>query len=214
MPVDAETLVMTDCLRLPKSSTGSTDEIPSRLIQQAKEGSAWAFEQILIRCQQKVFATAWRMLGNEADARDAAQEVFLRVHKYLASFRTGEDFAGWLYRIVINTCRDARRRNLRMNRQFASLETELEAGGCEALLSHHDHEADLIHSQQRALIQAALETLSEKERAAIVLRDLEGLSTAEVAKILGSSQTTVRSQISSARTKIKLYRDRHTRARA
>jgi RNA polymerase sigma-70 factor (ECF subfamily) len=58
------------------------------------------------------------------------------------------------------------------------------------------------------LIAEALETLSAKERAAIVLRDLEGLSTEEVARVLGSSQSTVRSQISAARTKIKHYRDR------
>jgi RNA polymerase sigma-70 factor (ECF subfamily) len=58
------------------------------------------------------------------------------------------------------------------------------------------------------MVAEALGTLSKKERAAIVLRDLEGLSTAEVARVLGSSQTTVRSQISSARAKIKSYRDR------
>ena len=63
-------------------------------------------------------------------------------------------------------------------------------------------------SQQQALIARALDTLSKKERAAIVLRDLEGLETEEVARILGSSQSTVRAQISSARAKIKLFRDR------
>src|SRR5215471_20355082 len=111
MPVDAETLLMSECLGLSESASESK-EIPSRLIQQAREGSAWAFEQLMLRYEQKVFATAWRMLGNEADAYDAVQEVFMRVHKYLGSFRSGEDFGAWLYRIVINTCRNARRRSL------------------------------------------------------------------------------------------------------
>jgi RNA polymerase sigma-70 factor (ECF subfamily) len=66
----------------------------------------------------------------------------------------------------------------------------------------------MIQSQQRAMIDEALKTLSKKERAAIVLRDLEGLCTESVAEVLGSSQTTVRSQISSARAKIKKYRER------
>jgi RNA polymerase sigma-70 factor (ECF subfamily) len=211
MASDVETLLMTECLGLGDTA-GKAGETPSRLIQQAKEGSSWAFEQIVLRHERKVFATAWQMLGNEEDARDAAQEVFLRVHKYLTSFKTGEDFAGWLYRIVVNTCRDARRRSSR-TRHVSSLEAEIEAGGCQNLRSADDHEADVIRSQQRAMVLAALETLSERERAAIVLRDLEGLSTEEVAKILGSSQTTVRSQISAARTKIKLYRDRIMKSR-
>lgn len=75
-------------------------------------------------------------------------------------------------------------------------------------MSGEDIEANAIKSQQRSLIAEALDTLSTKERAALVLRDLEGLSTEEVARILGSSQTTVRTQISSARAKIKQYRDR------
>ena len=76
------------------------------------------------------------------------------------------------------------------------------------LVSGEDVEANAIKAQQRAMIVEALDTLSTKERAALVLRDLEGLSTEEVARVLGSSQTTVRTQISSARAKIKQYRDR------
>ena len=207
MPADAAEFVMTECLRLGNATTERASDCPSRLIQQAKEGSAEAFEQIMLRYEQKVFATSWRMLGNEADARDAVQEVFLRVLKYIGSFKLDQDFGGWLYRIVINTCRDARRRGLKA-RMFASLEAELESGACDALRSEANHEADAIVSQQRALIRAALDTLTKKERAAIVLRDLEGLSTEEVAQILGSSATTVRSQICSARSKIRIYRDR------
>jgi RNA polymerase sigma-70 factor (ECF subfamily) len=207
----SETLLMTDCLGVGEPSREKAAEFTSLLIERAKEGDAAALEQIMIRYEQRVLATAWRMLGNEADARDAAQEAFLRVHKYLKSFRAGEDFTGWLYRIVINACRDARRRNFR-NRQFVSLEAELEAGSCDALRSADDHEAAAIRSQQQALIRAALDTLSDKERAAIVLRDLEGLATEDVARILGSSAATVRSQISSGRAKIKLYRDRVLKA--
>ena len=82
--------------------------------------------------------------------------------------------------------------------QFASFESEREAGTLGALASEEDVEANAIRSQQRTLIEEALDTLSTKERAALVLRDLEGLSTEEVARVLGSSQTTVRTQISSA----------------
>ena len=76
------------------------------------------------------------------------------------------------------------------------------------LASRDNSEHAAMQAEEQAMVMRALATLSEKERAAIVLRDLEGLPTEEVARILGSSATTVRSQISTARTKIKEYRDR------
>ncbi|HWP44614.1 MAG TPA: sigma-70 family RNA polymerase sigma factor, partial [Blastocatellia bacterium] len=155
--------------------------------------------------QHRVVATAWRMLGNREDARDAAQEAFLRAYKYLGGFRQDQDFSAWLYRIVINVCRDMARKRSGM---FTSLEEERELGTVEGLESSEDVEAAAIRSEQQALIARALDTLSKKERAAIVLRDLEGLETEEVARILGTSQATVRAQVCSARAKIKRFRDR------
>ncbi|HEX8089185.1 MAG TPA: RNA polymerase sigma factor, partial [Blastocatellia bacterium] len=115
--------------------------------------------------------------------------------------------SGWLYRITVNVCRDIARKRGRLD-QFKSFESEREMGNLEALASSENIEAAAIQSEQQEIIAQALSTLSKRERAAIVLRDLEGLPTEEVARILGSSQTTVRSQISSARMKIKQYRDR------
>lgn len=202
----ADIALMTDNLGLRDSSSNTAALLSASVVARAKAGDSTAFEQLIDCYQRKVLSTAWRMLGNRDDARDAAQEVFLRVHKYLSGFRSDQDFAAWLYRIIINVCRDHIRKR-GSHRQFASFESEREAGTLEALTSEEDVEANAIRSQQRAMITEALATLSTKERAALVLRDLEGLSTAEVASALGSSQTTVRSQISSARTKIKQYRN-------
>ena len=203
----ADIALMTDSLGLANSSSKTGASSIARTVERAKAGDPAAFEELIDCYQRKVLSTSWRILGNREDAYDAAQEVFLRVHKYLNGFRSDQDFAAWLYRIIVNVCRDhMRKRGDRQ--QFASFETEREAGTLEALASGEDVEANAIKSQQRAMIEEALDTLSTKERAALVLRDLEGLSTEEVARVLGSSQTTVRTQISSARAKIKLYRDR------
>src|SRR5262249_46586107 len=91
----------------------------------------------------------------------------------------------------------------------ASFEEERELGTLEGLSTREDTEATAILAQERALVARAIAELPEKERAAIVLRDLEDLPTEEVARILGSRPVTVRSQISSARAKIKLYCDRY-----
>jgi RNA polymerase sigma-70 factor, ECF subfamily len=203
----AQIALMTDNLGLCDSPSNSLAPSLTSLIERAKAGEPAAFEQLIDHHQRKVLSTAWRLLGNREDARDAAQEVFLRVHKYLKSFRTDQDFAAWLYRIIVNVCRDHARKHGGRH-QFASFESERDAGSFEELASNDDVESNAIRSQQRELVAEALATLSNKERAALVLRDLEGLSTKEVAQALGSTQTTVRTQISSARAKIKLFRDR------
>ena len=203
----ADIALMTDSLGLRDISSKTAALSSASVVERAKAGDSAAFEELIDCYQRKVLSTAWRMLGNREDAHDAAQEVFLRVHKYLKGFRSDQDFAAWLYRIIVNVCRDHLRKRGNPY-QFASFESEREDGAFDALRSGEDVEANAIKSQQRALIADALDTLPAKERAALVLRDLEGLSTEEVARVLGSSQTTVRTQISSARAKIKQYRDR------
>ncbi len=203
----ADIALMTDSLGLRDISSKTASSSAAPAVERAKAGDPAAFEELIDCYQRKVLSTAWRMLGNREDARDAAQEVFLRVHKSLNGFRSDQDFAAWLYRIIVNVCRDHIRKRA-SHHQYASFESEREAGTLEALASGEDVEANAIKSQQRAMIAEALDTLSTKERSALVLRDLEGLSTEEVARVLGSSQSTVRTQISSARAKIKQYRDR------
>jgi RNA polymerase sigma-70 factor (ECF subfamily) len=177
-----------------------------QLIESAKQGDASAFDELMVRYQRRVVSTAWRMLGNREDARDAAQEVFLRVFKYLKSYRPAEDFDGWLYSIVVNVSRDIARK--RPPSAIDYCESEGSGKELDRIAAAGDVEGSIIQSQQRGIITRALATLSRKEREALVLRDLEGLSTEEVARVLGSSQATVRSQISSARRKIKAFKDR------
>jgi RNA polymerase sigma-70 factor (ECF subfamily) len=179
----------------------------AHLIDRAGSGDHAAFDQIMVFYQRRVVSVAWRLLGSEEDARDAAQEVFLRVYRYLKSYRREKSFSGWLYRINVNVCRDIARKRGRGGR-MTSLEVERDLGTLDKLASEDDVEAAAISSQERIIVARAMETLSGKEREAIVLRDLEGLPTEEVAVILGSSVSTVRSQISSARKKIKQYHDR------
>jgi RNA polymerase sigma-70 factor, ECF subfamily len=203
----ARIALMMDSLGLGESSSELEGAVLAPVIERARAGDSAAFEQIIEHCQRKVMSTAWRMLGNREDARDAAQEVFLRAYRYLRSFDAEQDFAGWLYRIIVNVCHDIARKRGRAD-QFKSFEEERELGRFNALASSENLEAAAMRAQEQSIIAQALSTLSKKERAALVLRDLEGLETEEVARILGSSQTTVRSQIASARAKIKLYRDR------
>ena len=206
MSIDAaEVALMTETIETAESAA-------DRLIDRARAGDRAAFDKIVAEYQRRIVSTAWRMLGDREDARDAAQETFLKVFKYIASFKRGEDFGAWIYRIAINVCRDAIKTRGR-GWLTMSLDNTVERARFESLAGPHDIEADAIASQQRKLVAMALDTLTRKEREALVLRDLEGLSTEEVAQILGSSQGTVRSHICSARAKIKQYYDRTLKPR-
>jgi RNA polymerase sigma-70 factor, ECF subfamily len=210
MPSNVADIALTmDELKL-SARAGREGGAVAALVERARAGDAAAFDQLMICYERRVVTTAWRLLGNRDDARDAAQETFLRVYKHLGKFDLKQDFSGWLYRIVVNVCRDVARKRGHHARA-ASLDAEIESGSLIEPPSAANTEAEAIRAEQQQIISRALSTLSEKERAAIVLRDLEGLPTEEVARILGSSQTTVRSQISAARAKIKTYRDRLTR---
>lgn len=164
------------------------------LLERAISGDVSAFEQILIRHERRVLTLAWRLLGRMEDAQDAAQEVFLRAFKYLHRFDARRPFQPWLVRMTVNVCRDLGRK--RQQVQHLQLPEDQPSAS-------RDPHSEFSEEEQRQILYAALAELPEKERAAVVLRDIEGLSTAEVAEILGSSEATVRSQISTARLKIK-----------
>ncbi len=203
----AQITLMTEKL-LPDGASDERATALSHLVERAKAGDATAFDQIMVHCQRKIMGLTWRLLGNEEDARDAAQETFLRAYRHLKSFKTDRDFNAWLYRIAVNVCHDLARKRAVRHQQFASIESEREYGTLDVLASADNAEELMMLKQKRALIAAALSALPPKERAAIVLRDLEGLSTEEVAEITGTRPATVRVQISSARAKIKKHCER------
>jgi RNA polymerase sigma-70 factor (ECF subfamily) len=196
---------------LAASEADDSREHFALLVARARAGDATAFERIMLDTERKVVAVAWRMLGNREDARDAAQEVYLRVYKYLDRFKPEQDFNGWLYRITINVCRDAARKQRGATGRsefFAAQHGDDEHVAPERASHDANAEENAIRAQQRSMLMSALATLPEKERAALVLRDLEGLTTEEVARVLRSRPVTVRSQISSARTKLKIHCER------
>ena len=211
VPSGASDMVLAAEMALPGNALTRNQTALALLVERATAGDTAAFEQIMIHSQQRVMAMSWRILGNEADARDASQEVFLRVYKYLRRFKQDQDFFAWVYRITVNVCRDMLKKRQHESERFRALDGDSSEEMLEIPFVHEDAEQTLIQAQRRELISRAIATLPFKERASIVLRDGEGLSTDEVARVLKSSSTTVRSQISSARRKIRDYCRRYMR---
>ena len=152
-----------------------------------------AFFDRLVRLHERmVLGVAYRLLGRMEDAQDAAQEVFLKL------FQKQKDIQGdpkpWLYRVTVNVCNDRYRKRI----VVAEPNERAADPSADALMT-------ITLEERKRLLKEGLETLGERERTAIVLRDIEGLSTKEVAKILGVEEVTVRSQISVARVKLAKY---------
>jgi len=180
---------------LAVSALVETDEVP-RLLRLAKSGDIAAFESLLRLYEVQVARTALRLLGSRQDAQDAAQEVFLRLYQRISQIDSAGNLSGWLYRVTVNASYDI------LRKRKGAVAVALDEA---RLPVESSTEATLGREQQRKLVAEALRTLPDKEKAAVTLRDIEGLSTREVAGILGSSEATVRSQVSTARLKIRKF---------
>lgn len=169
--------------------------------RRAQAGDLAAFDRLMRLHERRVSSTALRLLGNAEDSQDVAQEVFLRLFRFLDRVDSSKPLVPWLYRVTVNVCRDlGRRRGGRPTAPLEELAEPLATG------AGSDPAAQLDRSEETRWLVADLARLAEKERAALVLRDVEGLTTQEVALALNSSPTTVRSQISRARLKLQKLR--------
>ncbi len=171
-------------------------DLLSQLIQEAKAGQATAFARLIQLHERLVLRYAQRILLNREAAKDAAQEVFIRLHKNLGSIDEKRDLRAWLYRTTSNVCYDI----LRRNQQDLAIDLIVEPVD-ETL----NPEELMCLTQQKTLILCALKELAVREREVIILRDLEGNSTAEVAAILHITEGTVRSHLSTGRIKMKNF---------
>jgi RNA polymerase sigma-70 factor (ECF subfamily) len=145
----------------------------------------------------RVYRLAYRLTGNRHDAEDLTQDVFVRVFRSLDSFEPG-NFAGWLHRITTNLFLDRARRATRIRMDGFTDGSELRVMGTETLPEDAVHDAGFDPD-----IEAALASLPEKFRVAVVLCDVEGLSYDEIADVLGVKVGTVRSRIHRGRTQLR-----------
>lgn len=168
-------------------------------VRRLRAGDREAFADLMALTEARILALAWRILGDRHLAEDAAQEAYLRVFRSLDSYRLGEPFEAWLVRIAVHVCYDLARKRGPRPVVVESLEG---LGGPDGAPEAEDL---VLRDQRRALIRRALATLPPGERIALVLRDLEGLTSEEVGRILGLRPATVRSQVAAARAKVQAH---------
>jgi RNA polymerase sigma-70 factor (ECF subfamily) len=153
---------------------------------------------------RRIFVQIYRIVGNVADAQDLTQEAFIKALQHQEQLKDEQKAAHWLSRIATNTAIDFLRRSGRAS--FCEIDDAPEVhGGSES------PEQILLRSEQRNYLEDGLRLLSPRERAALILRDVEGLPAEEVAERLNCSKATVRSHIANARIKFRRYMERRKR---
>ena len=171
-----------------------TDEHERDLIQSAAAGDLDAFTRLVESRRERVFWIAYHLVGDSELARDVTQEVFLRLFRVLPRFRKEGRFDAWLYRITVNLALDALRRE-RRHRQAVPLDEAAEApAGTRQAPLEAQHQAEV-----RRVFRELAAGLGRKQRAAFILREIEGMSTAEVAAILETTESTIRNHVLQAR---------------
>jgi RNA polymerase sigma-70 factor, ECF subfamily len=161
------------------------------LVLSAQGGSREAFAELVRTHQRRAYAVARAIVLDHHDAEDAVQDGFLHAYRALARFRPGEPFGAWLHRIVANAALDLQRR--RKVRSAGVLPETI------ALPFRDPAESDEL----RRRLSAALERLSERQRAVIVLHDVEGFRHAEIGEMLGIPEGTARSDLHHARAALR-----------
>lgn len=181
-----------------KSPTPAED---SELIAATLDGSHAAFEQLVVRYQERVFRVLSRFTRDFAETEDLAQEVLVKVFRKLHTFQQDASFFTWLYRIAVNTATDALARKKRRNLTLVEDASELDTGHRES--GHAGAAEPLLHEELRRVTREVLGTLPDKYRTILKLREFEDLSYTQMSEVLGCTLGTIESRLFRARQRFK-----------
>ena len=170
------------------------------LVRKAVQGDEEAFEALVRRKRERIFWIAYRIVGNEEDAREIAQTTFIRLWKALGKYDPKQSFDTWLYRITVNLAIDHYRsrgpvKTFEPLEEGERMRPDAQAPGPIA----SDPLAALTGSELRAIFEKLAARLGEKQRAIFVLSQIEGMPTEEIARVMGISHSTVRNHLFQAR---------------
>jgi len=181
------------------------EKLSEELLAKAAAGDVTAFEQLLAMYEKMIFSQSYRMLGNAWDARDAAQEVMIKIYKNIHKCHDVKSLKSWIRTITNNTCIDELRR--RGNKREESLSRMMETKDGEVEVQFESKalgpEDVVISMEKQERIQQAINKLPKKYKVLIVLRDVNGLSYEELSQITKLNMGTLKSRLSRAREKLK-----------
>lgn len=175
------------------------------LVEQSRKGDVDAFEELIKDYKKSAYNIALRVLRNVEDAEDASQEALIKVYKNIQSFNMQSTFKVWMYRIVVNTCLDFKRKK---SINAVSIDENIDLGGNNEVhreIADDSGNPDALVEKNfnNKLVNDAVNKLDEDYKTIIVLRDIQGFSYSEIAEILSCNLGTVKSRLNRARKSLK-----------
>lgn len=186
----------------PVSSTNRAEE--EAIVGRAQQGDLAAYDELVRRYQERIYATIYHMTSNHEDANDLAQESFIKGFQALKSFKGGSSFYTWLYRIAVNkTINFLKQRKNRLAMSLNDMDFNAEKDpDLVALISDKTPRRDAALSELQKKLNEAMQKLSEPHRLVVTLHDVQGLAHEEIAEIMGCNVGTVRSRLFYARQQL------------
>lgn len=173
-----------------------SDGVEKEIIGSCQEGDCGSFGLLVKKYQNNMLTFAYRMMGDWDEAKDVTQEAFVKAFLFIKSFDKSTTFFHWLYRILINQCKDKlRQRSIR--RKF------LERNRSAFDESSSSPEQRMLKKEKEEAVQSCLDELSQIQRTCLILRDLQGFSCEEIAQVLGCRRSTVRVHLFRGRKNLK-----------
>lgn len=196
----------------PAPASGVVDApeaaVPEReLVQRAKSGEGAAFDELVRRYQERIYATVYHMTSNHEDAADLAQEAFVRAFRALGSFKGESSFFTWVYRIAVNqTINFLKQRRHRGHLSLNDLDFQAENDpDLVALVSDRTPRRDAGLRELQERLNTAMQKLSEEHRMVVTLHDIQGLKHEQIAEIMKCNIGTVRSRLHYARQQLQAH---------
>ncbi len=179
----------------------------AELVKRARQGDLEAYDELVRRYQERIYATVYHMTANHEDANDLAQEAFIKAYQALKSFKGGSSFYTWVYRIAVNkTINFLKQRKNRAQMSLDDLDFNAEHDpDLVALISDKTPRREVNLTELQEKLNAAMQKLSEPHRLVVTLHDVQGLSHEEIAEIMECNIGTVRSRLFYARQQLQAH---------
>lgn len=189
---------------MEEHTTDENEVGDEELVLQSQKGDLSAFDQLVRRYYPKIYGLVYNMTGNKEDAEDVVQDVFVKAHSKLGSFRGQSQFYTWIYRIALNSTINFRKKRTRRQAvRLDDLNPDVKQDVAFTRLFNGDtpfRKVKLNELQKK--LNEAIQTLSDKHKQAVILHDVQGVPHEEIAKIMKCSVGTVRSRLFYARKKL------------
>ncbi len=179
----------------------------TQLLERARTGDLAAYDELVRRYQERIYATLYHMTSNHEDANDLTQETFIKAYRALQSFKGGSSFYTWVYRIAINkTINFLKQRKKRQAMSLNDLDFHAENDpDLVALVSDKTPRRAVALTELQKKLNEAMQKLSEQHRIVVTLHDVQGLAHEEIAELLHCNVGTVRSRLFYARQQLQGY---------